>query len=542
MEESVDFKALRAKFHTQLEKGACGGVVPIRPHAIGASRESLTKEALRNKPSAAPPRPILPLHSSSEPKMFGSGPQGVFPRPLPVHRLGGQESPKVPPKEVGGANRVKLTGELLQSKLLKQHSETKLPPPVRPLLPSQKSVTEVVPLRRPLPTVGPRPSKPKRPPTVNLDHLRRKVPAVLPKRHVDLKNLKGPARPPNKPSGLMTSSFSEFIDSEQETYDDISSLPPPPLPPPKPRDSSTDGYPSQADEDSDEEIYEDIDKPEEIPPPVPAERKIPNEAKKQLELDKKELKEMQKRENEYKKRFKLNGPIEVIHLARVRDDWQGGKNDLSMHQGENVEIIRVNNNPEGKWLARDMRGSIGFISNSCVDVDYEEVKRKIRGQVLPPYIPPVGQTFEQEVYDDIDSNDHLNSSFHSDDVYDDVEVENDEFPPPPPEIRQDPKKAKQQEKEEKEFRKKFKFEGPIRVLYTLTVDPNASLKKAGNKELTLVRGEILDVIQETSEKKVLCCNNQGKFGYVPLIYLLYSESDVYDDIDNAADIYDNDDS
>lgn len=53
----------------------------------------------------------------------------------------------------------------------------------------------------------------------------------------------------------------------------------------------------------------------------------------------------------------LNGPIEVIHLARVREDCQGGKNDLSVQQGENVEIIRVNNNPGGKWLARDARGS-----------------------------------------------------------------------------------------------------------------------------------------------------------------------------------------
>lgn len=53
----------------------------------------------------------------------------------------------------------------------------------------------------------------------------------------------------------------------------------------------------------------------------------------------------------------LNGPIEVIHMARVREDWQGGKNDLMVRQGENVEIIRVNNNPEGKWLARNLRGS-----------------------------------------------------------------------------------------------------------------------------------------------------------------------------------------
>jgi len=44
----------------------------------------------------------------------------------------------------------------------------------------------------------------------------------------------------------------------------------------------------------------------------------------------------------------------------------------------------------------------------------------------------------------------------------------------------------------------------------MMVDPNASLKKAGSKELPLVRGEILEVIQETSKKRVLCRNSEGK--------------------------------
>lgn len=56
----------------------------------------------------------------------------------------------------------------------------------------------------------------------------------------------------------------------------------------------------------------------------------------------------------------------MIHLARVRDDWQGGKNDLSVHQGENVEIIRVNNNPGGKWLARDMSGNSKSVYKICI--------------------------------------------------------------------------------------------------------------------------------------------------------------------------------
>ncbi|KAK9966233.1 hypothetical protein ABG768_003356 [Culter alburnus] len=501
-----------------------GGGSAIKPHAVGALPESLTNGVLRKKTSAVPPRPVVPLNSLGEPKMFHSGPQGVFPRPPPAHRLGAQESPKTPPTEVNVPSRVKLTGELLQSKILKQQSDMKVSSAFKPPLPSQRSVSEVVPLRKPLPNVGPRPSKPKRPPYVNLDHLRKKAPVVLPKRPIESQCLKGPARPPK-----LTSSFSELnISPEPETYDDISSLPPPPPPPPKPRDSWTDSYPSQH-EDSDQEIYEDPDKP------VPIERHVLKDNKK-VELDKKELKEKQKQENEYRKKFKLNGPIEVIHMARVREDWQGGKNDLIVRQGESVEIIRVNNNPEGKWLARNLRGSIGYISNSCVDVDYEEVKRKLRNQATPSFHPPVVQAINPEFYDDIGSNDQLDSSFHSDDVYDDVDHE---FPPPPPEISHDPKKAKQQEKD---FRKKFKFEGPIRVLYTMMVDPNASLKKGGNKDLPVVRGEILEVIQETNKKRVLCRNNEGKYGYVPLNYLLPEENDVYDDIDAASDIYDNDDS
>ncbi|XP_050979255.1 FYN-binding protein 1 isoform X2 [Labeo rohita] len=510
MEENVDVKALRAKFHAQLEMAASGGGTGVRPHAVGALPESLTNGALRNKTSAVPPRPVLPVSAHNEAEMFPSGPQGVFPRPPPSHRLGAQESPP--------SNRIKLTGELLQRKILQQHGDMKAPSTLKPPLPSQRSVSEVAPLRKPLPNVGPRPSKPRRPPHVNLEHLRRKAPAVLPKRNTEPQSSKGPARPPNKP-GNLTSSFSEL-----EDYDDISALPPPPPTPPKPRDSWTDGFPSQH-EDSDQEIYEDPDRP------VPAERK-PKETKK-TELDKRELKEKQKLENEYRKRFKLNGPIEVIHMARVREDWQGGKNDLSVRQGDSVEIIRVNNNPGGKWLARDMRGSVGYISNSCVDVDYEEVKRKILGQAAPTFHPSAGRPVNPEVYDDIGSNDQLDS-FHSDDVYDDVDQD---FPPPPPEIR-----SKQQEKDEKDLRKRFKFEGPIRVLYTMMVDPNASLKKAGSKDLPVVRGEILDVIQETSKKQLLCRNKQGKYGYVPLNYLLHEENEVYDDIDTASDIYDNDDS
>ncbi|XP_036443159.1 FYN-binding protein 1 isoform X1 [Colossoma macropomum] len=459
--------------------------------------------------------------------------------------MGAKEEPKTPLTEPEIPGRVKLTGELLQNKMMKHVDDRKPQSFPRPSLPSQKSLSEVAPLRKPLPAVGQRPSKPRRPPVVNLDHLRKKALSFQPPRRQETKTSEGPGRPPNKPTLLPPNKppFSNpNIEHEEDTYDDVN-LPPPPPPPPKPssRESWTDSFSSQAGEDSDQsEIYEHIEEQEEFAQPAVFEKKKQKELKRQQETETKEQKERRKKENEYRKKFKLTGEEEVLHIARVREDWQGGKSDLRVRQGESVEIVRVKNNPEGKWLARNMNREYGYISNTCVDVDYEEVKRKLRLGVTPSSLPPPVQE-DDDVYDDVGS-DALNSSFTmGGEVYDDIDaVIPDEFPLPPPEICHDPKKNKKLEKEEKEFRKKFKFEGPIRVLGCMMVDPNANIKKSGGKDLSVVRGEILEVIEQTNEKKVLCRNNQGKYGYVPTCYLLQAEGEIYDDIDNRSDIYDND--
>ncbi|XP_017567566.1 FYN-binding protein 1 isoform X3 [Pygocentrus nattereri] len=545
MGDNVDVRALRAKFNAQKETASSGGGASPRHSAVGHTSESSANGVIRNKSSPVIPRPVLPVNSANEPKRFGQAPHGVFPKPPPSHRMGAKEEPKMPLTEPEIPGRVKLTGELLQNKMMKHVDDRKLQSFPRPSLPSQRSMSEVPPLRKPLPAVGQRPSKPRRPPAVNLDHLRKKAPSFQLTRRQETKTSEGPGRPPNKPALLPPNKppFSNpNIEHEEDTYDDVN-LPPPPPPPPKPssRESWTDSFSSQAGEDSDQsEIYEHIEEQEEFTQPAVFEKKKQKELKRQQEMETKEQKERRKKENEYRKKFKLNGEEEVLHIARVREDWQGGKSDLRVRQGESVEIVRVKNNPEGKWLARNMNGEYGYISNRCVDVDYEEVKRKLRLGVTPPSLPPPVQE-DDDVYDDVGA-DPLNSSFTmGGEVYDDIDaVIPDEFPLPPPEICHDPKKNKKLEKEEKEFRKKFKFEGPIKVLGCMMVDPNANIKKSGGKDLSVVRGEILEVIEQTNEKKVLCRNSQGKYGYVPKSYLLQAEGEIYDDIDNSSDIYDND--
>ncbi|NXJ37620.1 PRAM protein, partial [Ciconia maguari] len=83
------------------------------------------------------------------------------------------------------------------------------------------------------------------------------------------------------------------------------------------------------------------------------------------------------------------------------------------------------------------------------------------------------------------------------------------------------KECKKEEKADREFQKKFKFEGNINVLTQMMVDPAATEKRGGGKNLPLRRGEILDVIQFTNEEQILCRNSQRRYGYVPRAVMLH---------------------
>ncbi|XP_062452235.1 PML-RARA-regulated adapter molecule 1 isoform X2 [Rhea pennata] len=93
------------------------------------------------------------------------------------------------------------------------------------------------------------------------------------------------------------------------------------------------------------------------------------------------------------------------------------------------------------------------------------------------------------------------------------------------------KECKKEEKADREFQKKFKFEGDIRVLTQMMVDPAATEKRGGGKNLPLRRGEILDVIQFTNREQILCRNSQRRYGYVPRAVMLHLDTDIYDDVE-----------
>ncbi|XP_023568459.1 FYN-binding protein 1 [Octodon degus] len=292
-----------------------------------------------------------------------------------------------------------------------------------------------VPRQKPLPplsALGPPPPKPNRPPHVDLARFRK----------VDSANSISKSQTSYSTTSLPPTPSSQRPSQPPLPASHPSQPPAPSLPPrnikpafdPKSNinEESQDGIMHaegtgilEEEQESEGETYEDIEASKE------RDKKREKEEKKRLELERKEQKEKEKKEQELKKKFKLTGPIQVIHQAKACCDVKGGKNELSFKQGEEIEIIRITDNPEGKWLGRTARGSYGYIKTTAVEIDYDSLKRKKSSFTTLPSRPVED---DQEVYDDVAEQDANNSQNQSgsgegafplppDDIYDGIEEE-----------------------------------------------------------------------------------------------------------------------
>ncbi|KAK7131248.1 hypothetical protein R3I94_016397 [Phoxinus phoxinus] len=414
--------------------------------------------------------------------------------------------------------------------------------------------------------LGSAPAKPNRPPNVNLEKFKKVSEAATDS--PGPKNVAPPPPPASHPSSqapppLPSQPLPPSLPPrpsgpliQDENYDDVESW----------RESSR-GQKTEG-SGSDGEIYEDLDDSRFAAETSPPQKKQDKDLKNQ--------KDREKKEKEAIKKFKITPPLQVLHQVKAKADCKGGKHDLSVKKGESIDIIRITDNPEGKWLGRSQDGSFGYVKTEMAEIDFSVLKNqglslphnleneevyddvesmddqgKMNGQrvVLPP--PP-----DDDVYDDIpDSNPNpisippppqFTPEGNKDicqDIYDDV----DSFPPAPSpcslpqmksktaKVHEDPKKQKKFEKEEKEFRKKFKYDGEIQVLHQATI---ATSKKGSGKELAVQAGETVDVISKSDGDKFICRNKEGKFGYVS-VSNIQPDEEVYDDIGDDC-IYDND--
>ncbi|XP_074138712.1 FYN-binding protein 1 isoform X4 [Sminthopsis crassicaudata] len=610
----------------------------------------------KGPPSKPKVNPLKPTKEDTENKDQGTDPStmpfpGVTLKPVSSRGTPGS-APSIPknPEEKKEERKIDAAKNAFMSKMIQDDSSSGATPPKFPKPPSKLTVAgpwdrsqekekgdkhSAVPKQKPLPalfTLGPAPQKPSRPPTVDLARFRKASATNISNKGTVPYSVttSPPPPPPAHPSAQPA------LPTSYPTQPPVPSLPPRNIKiPPEPKSSISEenyddvdmqsndpGNPDE-DQDSNEETYEDIEATKE------REKKRDKEEKKRLEQEKKEQREKEKKEQEIKKKFKLTGPIQVLHRAKACCDVKGGKNELSVKQGEEIEIIRITDNPEGKWLGRTSKGTYGYIKTTAVEIDYDSLKRKKNSMSTLPSRP---MEDDQELYDDVAEHSSISSHSQSgsggmfpikdDEIYDGVEEDDDngstlqgeeksnswtwgilkilkgkdekkksirkkskdtesdsnedvvfpsppkqlgldvgdevyddvdssDFPAPPIEAslgvnfgkskseEKDLRKLKKQEKEEKEFKKKFKFDGEIRVLYTTQVVPTLPSKKWGTKDLQLKPGESLEVIQSTDDTKVLCRNEEGKYGYVLRSCLVDNEGEIYDDIADGC-IYDND--
>lgn len=90
--------------------------------------------------------------------------------------------------------------------------------------------------------------------------------------------------------------------------------------------------------------------------------------------NKKCIKQMKKIEK-VMKRFNLTGKEIPVNAGIVKESYKSrSKYDLLVNQGETILILRMENNPPGKWLAKNERSKIGYINLNNVYLETDAIK------------------------------------------------------------------------------------------------------------------------------------------------------------------------
>ncbi|XP_073399515.1 uncharacterized protein [Dendrobates tinctorius] len=219
----------------------------------------------------------------------------------------------------------------------------------------------------------------------------------------------------------------------------------------------------------------------------------------------------------------FHGEVKVLTRMMVDPNaiiQKPGSKDLEYIRGEILDVIQLTGSD--KILCRNYEGKFGYVprkavlsieKNICSNANPGEIYDEI--ELISNTFPavPVKQRFQNGYVARLLQRNHSDRS----DKHSLLK-------------RETTKKTKNEDKELKELRKKFKIQGEIKVLTRMMIVPSAGNKRGGGKELSISKGEILEVIQFTNEEKLLCRNKKGKYGYVKRRYVLQLEKEMYNDI------------
>lgn len=131
------------------------------------------------------------------------------------------------------------------------------------------------------------------------------------------------------------------------------------------------GRPSSNDSD---ELYEDVGVGRQtssesgVPEAKTDDRKKKDDEKKTKKL----LKESEKKRREtekLRKRFKLTGDEAAVKTGVIKATTRGRRrDDLSVRQGDAISILRISDNPVGKWLVQNEEGRVGYVDLANIEV------------------------------------------------------------------------------------------------------------------------------------------------------------------------------
>jgi len=105
------------------------------------------------------------------------------------------------------------------------------------------------------------------------------------------------------------------------------------------------------------------------------------------------------------KRYKLTGEEIPVQMGRVKESRAGKRLDLSVQEGEVVGILRMKDNPAGRWLVQNHNNQVGYVEITNIEVDVNTIKstmseicRKSSPQNIYTVYSPEN---EEDIYQDI---------------------------------------------------------------------------------------------------------------------------------------------
>ncbi|KAK6178728.1 hypothetical protein SNE40_011244 [Patella caerulea] len=113
------------------------------------------------------------------------------------------------------------------------------------------------------------------------------------------------------------------------------------------------------------------------------EKKEREEKKKKEKEEKDRQKEQKKKEKEEKDRMaklKVDGSEKKLGEGIIREDGKSAKLDLAVKKGDMVTIIRMDNNPKGKWLVTNKGGKWGYVDADNVEVATPTIRQMMNSE------------------------------------------------------------------------------------------------------------------------------------------------------------------